>query len=205
MSGRLERAGRRFARMATVASVAAPGIWPLLRPLVRRQFESLAPAWEARRGADSLAPLAAAVARLECEPGTVLDVGTGTGLAARFLADRYPRAQVVGVDLAGEMIEEARRRLPPELRRRVRFQVGDASALPFADGAFDLVVLLNMIPFFAELDRLTSPAGALVAAFSSGAETPIYVPPEVLERRLGGFSRFQRIVAEPGTALVAQR
>ena len=76
------------------------------------------------------------------------------------------------------MIEEARRKLPPELAGRVRFEVGDASALACPDGDFDLVVLSNMIPFFDELARVVAPGGTLVLSFSRGAETPIYVAPE---------------------------
>ena len=81
------------------------------------------------------------------------------------------------------MIEEARRKLPPELAGRVRFEVGDASALACPDGEFDLVVLSNMIPFFDELARVVAPGGTLVLSFSRGAETPIYVAPERLRRR----------------------
>ncbi|MBD0291294.1 MAG: methyltransferase domain-containing protein [Thermoleophilia bacterium] len=205
MSAALERAGRRFARVATRASVASPRLWPLLRPLVRRQFDALAPSWDARRSADSMAPLAAALERLEHQPARILDLGTGTGRAARFLAGRYPAAQVIGVDLAPEMVEEANSLLAPELRGRVRYQVADAASLPFPENAFDLVVLANMIPFFDALDRVTSPEGALVVAFSNGAETPIYVPPETLERRLTGFTRREEVSAGSGTALLARR
>ena len=57
--------------------------------------------------------------------------------------------------------------------------------LPYDDGAFDLVTLANMIPFFDELARVTAPGGALVFSFSGGAETPIYVP----SARLAGRAR----------------
>ena len=60
--------------------------------------------------------------------------------------------------------------LPAELAGRVRFDVADASKLPFQDGAFDLVVLLNMIPFFEELARVTAPGGTAVFAAVSGPE-----------------------------------
>ena len=111
-------------------------------------------------------------------PRRVLDLGTGTGVVALALAERYPEAEVVGIDLSPAMIEEARRKLPPELAGRVGFEVGDASALDCPDGDFDLVVLSNMIPFSDELARVTAPGGTLVLSFSSGAETPIYVAPE---------------------------
>jgi SAM-dependent methyltransferase len=203
----LERLGRRFARLAARAVVRRPGLWGLFRGPLRMQFDRLAPVWEGRRGPEALAPLAAALDRLDEEPRRVLDLGTGTGKAARLVADRFPRAEVVGVDLAPAMVAEARRLLSPELAGRVRFEVADASALPFEDGAFDLVVLLNMIPFFEELARLTAPGGTLVFAWFSGPATPIYTPPATLEERLApyGFERFEELAAGEGTAFLARR
>jgi ubiquinone/menaquinone biosynthesis C-methylase UbiE len=137
----------------------------------------------------------------------VLDLGTGTGKAARVVAKRFPQAEVVGVDLSPAMIEEARKVLPAELSGRVRFEVADASRLPFEDGAFDLVVLLNMIPFFGELARVTAPGGRVAAASSFGSQTPIYVPPETLRKRLAplGFGDFEELTAGEGIALLATR
>lgn len=207
MNEQLGEAIRRFARLATRAVVARPRLWCVFRRPLRAMFDRLAAGWDSRRGAEDVASLAAALDRLEAEPARVVDLGTGTGLAARLVARRFPRAAVVGVDLSPVMIDEARRLLPDDLRARVRYDVADASALPFADGEFDLVVLLNMIPFFDELARVTAPGGTLVLAFSSGPETPIYVPPETLRQRLTplGFERFEEIEASPATALIARR
>jgi SAM-dependent methyltransferase len=206
MSEWLETAGRRFARFATRTIVARPRLWRLFRGPVRAQFTRLAPVWDARRDPTSPA-LAAALARLDSPPTHILDLGTGTGIAARFLATRYPDARVVGVDLSPAMVTEARRLLPAELEDRVRYEVGDAAALTFPDAAFDLVVLLNMIPFFDELARVTAGGGALVVASSAGPETPIYVPPETLRARLAplGFADFEEHAAGDGTAFVARK
>ena len=123
------------------------------------------------------------------------------------LAERYPGAEVVGIDLSPGMIEEARRKLPTELADRVRFEVDDASALACPDANFDLVALSNMIPFSDELARIVAPGGTLVLSFSRGAETPIYVAPERLRRELGsrGFAEFAEFSAEPATAFRAMR
>jgi SAM-dependent methyltransferase len=206
MSEWLETAGRRFARLATRAVVARPGLWRLFKGPVRAQFTRLAPVWDSRRDPVS-APLEAALARLDAPPTRILDLGTGTGIAARVLANRYSNARVVGVDLAPAMVEEARRLLPAELEARVRYDVADAAALPFEDGAFDLVVLLNMIPFFEELARVTASDGAVAIASSAGPETPIYVPPETLRARLAplGFTDFEEVAAGQGTAFVARK
>src|SRR3954451_1698920 len=63
----------------------------------------------------------------------VLDVASGPGYVAAAAAGRG--AFVIGVDIAEEMISLARR-LHPQLD----FRVGNAQALPFADGSFDAVV-----------------------------------------------------------------
>jgi SAM-dependent methyltransferase len=207
MNDRLVGLGKRYARLATRAVVAHPRLWRLFRGPLRRQFDWLAPWWDAARGPASVAILTAALDGLDAVPKRVLDLGTGTGVGARFLAERYPEASVVGVDLAPAMIEQARELLPPELAGRVRFEVADATALPFEDGAFDLIVLLNMIPFFDELARMAAPGGAVVIAFGAGPETPIYVPAETLEDRLekAGFERIEHVVASGGEAAIAYR
>jgi SAM-dependent methyltransferase len=174
---------------------------------LRAEFDWLASRWENLMGPEALVSLGAALERLDASPSHVLDVGTGTGAAARVVAERFPGAEVVGVDLAPAMVEEARRVLPRGLAGRVRFEVADASELPFQAGAFDLVVLLNMIPFFPELGRVTAPGGAVVAASSSGTETPIWTPPETLRAGLEplGFGRFEEVAAGTGTAFLARR
>jgi SAM-dependent methyltransferase len=197
---------QRFARLVTEAVVRRPALWRLLRRPLRSMFDGLAPTWGTRIGPHHLSALELALADVPA-PGRVLDLGTGTGVVALALAERYPAADVVGIDLSPAMIEEARRQLPWELAGRVRFEVGDASALTCPDGDFELVVLSNMIPFSDELARVTAPGGTLVLSFSRGSETPIYVPPERLRRELGsrGFAEFAEFSAEPATALRAKR
>jgi ubiquinone/menaquinone biosynthesis C-methylase UbiE len=199
--------GRRFARLATDAAVRSPVLWKLFRPFVRRQFDALAPVWDSMRMEDTFAPYEAALAALETAPARIVDVGTGTGAGAFTLARRFPNAQIVGVDLSDAMLDQARRNMPAELRDRVTFQRGDASALPFADGSFDLAAHANMIPFFDEVARVVTPGGHAVFAFSSGAETPIYVPTERLRDELSrrGFTDFAEFNAGRGNALLARR
>jgi ubiquinone/menaquinone biosynthesis C-methylase UbiE len=169
-------------------------------------FDSLAPTWESRIGLQHLWALDLALAGV-LPPNRVLDLGTGTGVVARAIAERYPETEVVGIDLSPVMVEAAQRRLSAELVGRVRFEVGDAAALACEDDAFDLVVLSNMIPFFGELARVTAPEGRLVISFSRGAETPIYVAPDRLRRELArrGFAEFAEFSAPPATALRAIR
>jgi ubiquinone/menaquinone biosynthesis C-methylase UbiE len=203
----VERAlGRRLARAATNAVVRSPALWRVFGPLVRTQFERLAPYWDTMRTAQSFAPFTAALESLD-PPRRVLDLGTGTGEAAFLVARRFPEAEVLGVDLADAMVGEARRKTPRELGERVGFERVDASRLPYDDGAFDLVTLANMIPFFDELARVVAPGGAALFAFSLGPETPIYVPPTRLRRELArrGFTEFADFSAGAGTAVVARK
>ncbi|HEY1565311.1 MAG TPA: class I SAM-dependent methyltransferase [Gaiellaceae bacterium] len=197
---------QRFARLVTDAVVRRPLLWRLFRRPLRAMFDRLAATWETRIGPHHLWALELALEDVPA-PRRVLDLGTGTGVVAIALAGRYPEAEVVGVDLSSGMIEEARRKLPPAFTDRVRFEVGDASALSRPDGEFELVVLSNMIPFFDELARVVAPGGTLVLSFSKGAGTPIYVPPERLREELGrrGFTEFAEFSADPATALRAQR
>ena len=154
-----------------------------------------------------LAPYEAALAAVDPAPSTALDLGTGTGQGAFAIARRFPDAQVVGVDLAEGMLAEARRKTPVELAERVRFENGDASALPFPNASFDLVAHANMIPFFDELARVLAPGGNAVFAFSLGPGTPIYVPLERVEQELSsrGFTEFAEFAAGKGTALLARK
>jgi SAM-dependent methyltransferase len=199
--------GRRLARLTTNAVVARPRLWRGFRWLTRAQFDRLAPVWDSMRRPEAFAALERALEALPEAPKRVLDLGTGTGLAAFVAARRFPEAEVVGADLAPGMVEQARQRTPPELAERVRFEQADAARLPFEDGAFDLVQLANMIPFFDELARVTAPGGHVVFSFSAGPETPIWVPPERLRRELGahGFVDFADFEAEGGTALLARK
>ncbi len=207
MNGRREELGRRFARLVTRIVVARPALWRVFRRPLRGEFERLAPVWDGIVEPERLAPLAAAFDRLEDTPASILDLGTGTGKAARLAAERFPHAEVVGADLSPAMVERARELVPPELSDRLRFEVADASALQFADGEFDLVVLLNMIPFFDELARVTAEHGALAFAWYSGPDTPIWTPPETLRARLEphGFERFDELEVGVGTAFLARR
>ena len=194
--------GQRFARVVTDIVVRRPMLWRLFRRPLRAQFDKLAPVWDNMRQGDTLDPVKAALDRLDSQPQHVLDLGTGTGVVARLVAERFPDADIVGVDLSTQMIEEARRLTDSP---RVRYEVGDAQHLPFDDGSFDLVALGNMIPFFDELARVVAPEGHVLVAFSAGPETPIYVTPDRLRRELGsrGFAEIAELSAGRGTSFLA--
>jgi ArsR family transcriptional regulator len=80
--------------------------------------------------------------------GDVLDAGSGDGTIAQLLA---PRAKsVTCLDRSEKMVEAAQRRLAKMRNATVR--LGDVHELPFEDGAFDHVMLFNI------LTQATTPA-----------------------------------------------
>ena len=80
---------------------------------------------------------------LEPAPGrSIADVGTGTGRAALALA--RTGADVVGIDASAEMLAVAERRAR-EAGLQVRFERGDAHALPLGDRSVDGAVCLRVL------------------------------------------------------------
>jgi malonyl-CoA O-methyltransferase len=75
---------------------------------------------------------------VSAEPARVLDVGAGSGRLTGLLKKRWPKAEVVAIDLALGMLREARRHVG--WFRPFRRVAGDAQALPIADASVDLVV-----------------------------------------------------------------
>lgn len=102
-------------------------------------------------------------------PGSrLLDIGCGTGQIAIPAARAGIR--VTGVDIASNLVEQARRRAALE-GVAAQFDEGDAEQLPYADASFDVVVSLIGAMFAprpervaAELVRVCRPAGRLLMA-----------------------------------------
>lgn len=197
-------------RALNAAVARAPWLWPVLRAPMRGFFDRSAIGWDDRTGAgsvDHLAGLAVAATRISPPPERILDLGTGTGVAALFWAREFPAARVRGVDISPEMIRAAQAKVGLDPEGRIAFRVGDAADLPYDDEAFDLVSQLNMPPFFSEIARVLRPGGHCVIAASSGPSTPFYTPEPVLERglRRRGLVVADRGEAGAGTWLVARK
>jgi SAM-dependent methyltransferase len=109
------------------------------------------------------------LARIPIKPGTrMLDVACGAGQIA--LSAARAGVRVIGVDIATNLIEQARARAQAE-GVDVRFDEGDAEMLPYEDASFDLVVSLIGAMFAprpervaAELVRVCRPGSRIVMA-----------------------------------------
>ena len=156
--------------------------------------------WDPRTSAGSaeyLTPLATAVLHVKPAPERALDIGTGTGDGALFLAREFPHASIRGIDISEEMVDIAQGKIGLDPQGRVAFKVADASNLPFDDDSFDLVAQLNMPPFFSEIARVLRPGGYAIVTASWGDQTPFYTPEAVLRR---GFEKRGLIAIESGEA-----
>jgi SAM-dependent methyltransferase len=107
------------------------------------------------------------LSRINVEPGArVLDVACGAGQIAIPMA--RAGAKVTGIDIATNLIEQARARAEAE-NLDARFDEGDAEMLPYEDGSFDIVVSLIGAMFAprpelvaAELKRVCRPGGKII-------------------------------------------
>jgi malonyl-CoA O-methyltransferase len=104
---------------------------------------------------------------LKMSPQRILDLGCGPGFFSRELALMYPKAQIVGLDLAKSMLIQARKK--HSWRRKWSLVAADMKNLPFATGAFDLVFANQVIHWgdslphvFRELNRVMQANGCLM-------------------------------------------
>jgi malonyl-CoA O-methyltransferase len=104
---------------------------------------------------------------LEQVPQCVLDLGSGPGRAAGTLKKRWPKAQVVAMDLALPML----RQVPEQTRfwRPIKRVCADALQLPFKDAQFDFVFSSLCLQWvhplpqaLQEIRRVLKPGGLLV-------------------------------------------
>ena len=94
----------------------------------------------------------------------LLDVGSGIGGPARYLARRY-QCRVSGIDLTAEFCDAARHLTALlGLSEHISFEQGDALAMPFGDAAFDGAYTMNVSmnisdkrAFFGEIGRVLKP------------------------------------------------
>jgi ubiquinone/menaquinone biosynthesis C-methylase UbiE len=107
------------------------------------------------------------LALMDIQPGDrILDLGCGTGWASRRMARLATTGEVVGLDVADEMLRRAEQ--SSSAFRNVRYAWGSAENIPEADNAFSKVLSVESFYYYAdqgkaldELRRVMSPGGKL--------------------------------------------
>lgn len=114
-------------------------------------------------------------------PDHILDVATGTGDLA-IAAAKAMKTQIVGVDIAEQMLEVGRKKIKAQqLDDVIALRSGDSEHLPFADGSFDVVMCAYGVRNFEHLEkglrdmqRVLRPGGKLVILeFSHPGRFPV--------------------------------
>ena len=133
-------------------------------------------------------------------PGTqLLDVGCGPGTLTVDLARRVAPGRVVGVDVADDVVAEARRHATAEGAANVELRAGDFRTLDLAEGSFDvahahqvLQHLQDPVGALAHMGRLVRPGG-LVAVRDSDYQAFTWAPANPgLERWLDAYMQVTR-------------
>jgi ubiquinone/menaquinone biosynthesis C-methylase UbiE len=144
-----------------------------------------------------LGPFAKAlVDSVEIRPGdVVLDVGCGTGAAARFAAVRAGASgRVIGVDINAGMLAVAGRHHAPKGSARLDWREAEASRLPLDDGSADVVLCAHTVQFLSEregalreMHRVLQTAGRMALSVWNALEANPYFDALVraVERHIG--------------------
>lgn len=116
---------------------------------------------------------------MSMKPGAILDAGSGTGFVSELLAQRYPNAKITALDLAFNMLKQAKGKRSFKQRWNKNFNYVNAEVenIPLADASVELVIsgltlqwCQDLPQVFAEFKRVLKPGGLLL--FSSfGPET----------------------------------
>ncbi len=86
-------------------------------------------------------PFVDAIGRAGVTSGRLLDIGCGPGWIPIELARRFPKLEIQAVDPSSDMLERARAHARQAgVADRIRFENGDAAALPFEADSFDAVI-----------------------------------------------------------------
>ena len=181
-------------RSALTRALAAAGLGGAVQldeAAVRTAYRRWAPVYDYTFGALSTAGRCHAVDVINESTGRVLEVGVGTGLSL----PRYARhLEIVGIDIAPEMLQKARHRVAcGNLDHVTGLHEMDAGKLAFADASFDTVVAMYVITVVPnpeqvvrELARVVKPGGQVMLVNHFSQEEGIR---GFLERLMAPFSQ----------------
>jgi SAM-dependent methyltransferase len=161
---------------------------------------------------------AAMAAQLDLLPGMhVLDVGSGIGGAARFIAEKYG-CHVTGIDVTDEYVSTAITLTTLlGLSERVAFRHASALAMPFAPGTFHAGYMQHVgmnIPdknaLFAEIRRVLKPGGTFIVydVMLTGKGSPSYPLPCASTAELAfivTIGAYRRALEAAGFAILHER
>jgi len=108
------------------------------------------------------------------KPVSILDCGSGTGFVSQLLVERYPKAKITALDLAFNMLKQAKgkRTFKQRWNKQFRYVNAEVESLPFADASMELIIsgltlqwCQDLPKVFKEFKRVLAPGGLLM--FSS--------------------------------------
>lgn len=145
-------------------------------------------------------------ALLADRPDRILELGCGPGHAIRLLARSLPAAEIFGIDHSTTMLRQAQARNRRAVGAgQVRFDRADFTALPFADGAFDAVLAVNVAyfwhddaPILAEIRRVLRPGGRLVVYVTDAATMQRWKFADPATHRLHDRTSLSQMLADGG-------
>ena len=127
--------------------------------------------------------------------GRVLDVASGPGTSAIFLAERFG-CEVVGLDYGPQNVDRANAESAKRgFARRVRFERGDAESLPFLDASFDAIVCECAFCTFPEKSKAANGFARVLKPGGRAGISDLTRAPE-LPKELEGLLAWVACIAE---------
>lgn len=111
---------------------------------------------------------------MSMKPARILDAGTGTGFISQLLAGQYPKAKITALDIAFNMLKQAKikRSIKQRWNKQFNYINAEVENIPLADASVDLVIsgltiqwCQDLPKVFKEFKRILAPGGLLL--FSS--------------------------------------
>lgn len=113
------------------------------------------------------------------QPAKVLDVGCGIGGTSRYIAKKFPNAEVTGITISNQQQQRATELATERKIPNAKFEICDALDMKYEDNSFDLVWacesgehMPDKEKYVEEMTRVLKPGGRIVIATWCERETP---------------------------------